>query len=116
MFHCSIVGRFCETPASDTDALQLLRNLLELVTLDDVAHLIFAEVAELDAAFQTGAHFFHVILETTQCREAAVVNWLTFSQNARAGGASNPSIGDQTSGHDPFAQLENLFHFCVADD
>src|SRR6266446_3494275 len=48
-------------------ASQFLCDLLELIALDDIAHLIFVEVAEFDAAFKTRAHFFHVVLETAQC-------------------------------------------------
>ena len=33
--------------------LELLSDLLELVTLDDIAYLIFGEIAELYAAFET---------------------------------------------------------------
>ena len=53
MFHWSVVGRFCETHAPDTDALQFLRDRFKLIALDDIADLIFAEVAELNPAFQT---------------------------------------------------------------
>src|SRR5437016_5906719 len=43
---------------------QFLCDLFELITLDGVANLIFTEITELDAAFQTGAYFLHVILES----------------------------------------------------
>ena len=46
--------------------LEFLGHSLELIAFDDIAHLIFAEIAELDAAFQTGANFFHVVLETAE--------------------------------------------------
>ena len=75
-----VIGRFCETPASAAaDALQFLRNLLELVTLDYIAHLVLAEIAQLDSAFQTGTHFFDVILEAPQRGNAAVINRLALS-------------------------------------
>ena len=80
--------------------LQLLRDRLELIALDDVAHLIFVEVAELDAALETDAHFFHVVLETAQRREAAIVNRLAPPQHPRARGARDPAIGDETAGDD----------------
>src|SRR5207247_11141450 len=90
-----VIGRFCETPASAAaDALQFLRNLLELVTLDYIAHLIFAEIAQLDSAFQTGAHFFYVVLEATQRGNAAIVNRLPLSYDASARGAGNAAICD----------------------
>src|ERR1043166_1194439 len=40
--------------------LKFLRNRFELVTFDNVADLIFAEVAQLDAAFQPGPHFLQI--------------------------------------------------------
>ena len=58
------------------DDLQFLRDLLEHVALDDVAHLIFAKVSQLNSAFEPGAHFFHVVLEPAQSREPAIVNRL----------------------------------------
>jgi len=57
-----------------------------LVTLDYVAHLVFAEIAQLDAAFQTRADFFDVILETSQRRKAAIVNRLALRRSDCAGG------------------------------
>ena len=95
---------------------QFLRDLLELIALDDVAYLIFAEVAELDAAFQTGTHLFHVVLESAQRRNSAVVNRLAFPQYASAGDAGDATIGYETTGDNASAQLENLFHFGVTDD
>src|ERR1700681_3911985 len=80
--------------------LEFLRDLLELIALDDVTYLIFAEVAELDAAFQTGTHFFHVVLESAQRRNPAVVNRLAFPQHASAGDAGHATIGNQTTGDD----------------
>jgi len=82
---------------------QSLRNLFELVALDHVAHLIFAEVAKLDAAFQAGAHFLYVVLETAQRRNPAIVNRLALSQEAGARSASDAAIGDQTTSDDAFA-------------
>ena len=48
------------------NGLQFLGDLLELVALDYVAYLIFAEVTQPDSAFQTGTNFFDVILETAE--------------------------------------------------
>src|SRR5215831_18019185 len=95
---------------------QFLGDLLELIALDHVAYLIFAEVAQLDSTFQTGADFLHVVLKTAQRRNPAVVNRLSLSQNASACRASNPAIGDEATSDDPSAQLENLFHFRVSND
>src|SRR6266513_1387372 len=89
--------------------------LLELITLDHVAHLIFAEVAQLDSTFQTRTDFFHVVLETAQRRNPAVVNWLALSQNASAPGARDPAIGHEATSDDASAQLENLFDLRVTD-
>src|SRR5262249_31503016 len=112
MFH----GRFYETPApAVADALQFLGNLFELVTFDDVAHLVFAEVAQLDSAFQTRAHFFHVVFETPQRRNAAIVNRLALSQDTSARSARDAAISDKTTSNCALAQLENLFYFGVSD-
>ena len=43
--------------------LESLRDRFKLIALDDVAYLIFAEVAELNSTFQARAHFLHVILK-----------------------------------------------------
>src|SRR6058998_3531636 len=103
MFH----SRFYETPASDTDALQFLGYLFELITLD--------EVAQLDSAFQTRAYFFHVVLETPQRRNAAIIDRLALSQDASARSAGDAAIGDKTTSNYAFGQLENLFHLGMAD-
>ena len=66
-------------------ALQFLRDLLELIALDDVADLIFVEVAQLDAALEADAHFLHVVLETAQGRESAIVNRLAPAQRRAPG-------------------------------
>src|SRR5713226_6121089 len=95
-------------------ALQFLRDGLELIALDDVAYLIFVEVAQLDAALEADANFFHVVLETAQSREPAIVNRLALSQDSRPRRPRDPAIGDEASGHDSFAQFENLFHLGVA--
>src|ERR1041384_491726 len=81
--------------------LKFLRNRFELVTFYNVADLIFAEVAQLDAAFQPGPHFLHVILEAAQCRDAAIVNRLAFAHDPGARRAGDSPVGNQTTGHDP---------------
>src|SRR5438093_13276193 len=93
MFH----SRFYETPASDTDALQFLGYLFELITLDDVAYLVFAEVAQLDSAFQTRPHFFHVVLETPQRRNAAIIHRLSLSQDTSDRRTVDAAFGDNTT-------------------
>ena len=40
-----------------------MRVFLEFVALDDVAFLVFVELAEADAAFEVGADFLHLVLE-----------------------------------------------------
>src|SRR5258708_16223673 len=97
-------------------ASQLLRDRFKLVALNDVAHLVFAEVAELNAAFKTGTHFFHVILEAAQRRNPAVVHWLLFPEHARARGASYATIGHETAGDDASAQFTDLFHLGMSYD
>src|SRR5262245_61829261 len=95
---------------------QFLGDLLELIALDHVAYLIFAEVAQLDTAFQTGSDFFDVVLKTAKRRNPAIVNRLSSSQNASAPDARNPAVGHETTSDDASAQLENLFHLSVSDD
>src|SRR5436190_12518836 len=81
-FICSrpaLSGRiFCspQRPGTMARLLQFLRELFEHVALDDVTHLIFAKISQLNSAFEPGAHFFHVVLEPAQSREPAIVNWL----------------------------------------
>src|SRR6266581_35379 len=82
---------------------QFLRNLFELIALDHVGHLILAEVAKPDPAFQAGAHFLYVVLETAQRRNPAVVNRLALSHEAGARSASDAAIGNQTTSDDAFA-------------
>src|SRR5215217_4184385 len=116
MFHmCEGVSR--ETPGSGAaDGLQFLGDLFELVALNHVAHLVFVKIPQLDSAFQTGTDFFHVVLETAQRRNPAVVNRLASSQNASAARACNPAISHKTTSDDAPAQLENLFNLRVSDD
>src|SRR5215467_12304362 len=95
---------------------QFLGNLLELIALDHVAYLIFAEVTQFDSAFQTGTNFFHVVLKTAQRRNPSIVNRLTFSQDASACHTSNPAIGHEAASDDTSAQLENLLHLRVPND
>src|SRR2546421_4135326 len=97
-------------------ASELLRDRFKLVALNDVAHLVFAEVAELNAAFKTRTHFFHVILEAAQRRNPPVVHWLPFPEHARARGASYATIGHETAGDDASAQFKDLFHLGVSNN
>ena len=96
--------------------LEFLRNLFELITLDDVADLIFAKVAKFDSAFQAGAYFLYVILESPQGGESAIINRLTFPQDASASGAGDTPVCHETAGNDSLAQLEHLLHFGVTND
>src|SRR5205085_1764088 len=95
---------------------KFLGDRFELVALDDVANVILTEIAELDAALQAGADFFHVVLKTAERRKSAVVNGLALSNYACAPGARDSTVGDQATGDDSFAQLEDLFHFGVTKD
>src|SRR5438874_6744572 len=45
---------------------EFLGHRLELIALDDIAHLVFTEIAKLNTAFQSGAALFHVVLETAE--------------------------------------------------
>ena len=82
------------------DAYNFCATCFELVALDDVADLIFVEVAELDAALEADADFLHIVLETAQRGEAAIVNRLAPAQDPRPRGAADPAIGDQAAGDD----------------
>src|SRR5260370_41907087 len=89
---------------------ELRRDRFTLVALNDDASLVCAGVADLNAAFKPGTHFFHVILEAAQRRNPAVVHWLLFPEHARARGASYATIGHETAGDDASAQFKDLFH------
>src|ERR1043166_1052740 len=120
MFHfvaaplCRGEGRARRQSAAAT-ASEFLRDGLELIALDDVAHLIFAKVAQLDAALEADANFFHVVLESAKSGKPAVVNRLTFPQHARPRRAGNTAVGDEATRHDSPAQLEDLLHFGMTD-
>ena len=64
--------------------LESLGDFFELVTLDDVALLVFVEVAETDTALQSLAHFRNVLLEAFERYDGSVVNWLFAADDARA--------------------------------
>src|SRR2546421_12551668 len=123
MFHvvaaslCRGICRATAIPQSGTaaPALKFLRDGFEQVALDDVAHLIFAEIPQLDAALEADPDFFHVVLETAQGRQSTVVNRLAFAENPRPRRPRDSAIGDETARDDALAQLENPFHFGVAD-
>src|SRR5262249_27798385 len=107
MFHIC-TGVSGETPASAAaDGLQFLRDLLELIALDHVAHLIFVEISQLDSAFEAGTDFFHVILETPQRRNPAIVNRLASPKNASPPCTRNPTIGHEAASDNASAQLED---------
>src|SRR5207253_9364070 len=93
--------------------LQFLRDLLVRITLDDVAHLVFAKISQLNSAFESRAHLFYVVLEPAQGGKPAIIDRLTTSQDPCSRRSRDATVGDKTSGHDPFAQLEYLFHLGV---
>ena len=45
---------------------ELLRELFEGVTLDNVAWLVVVEVAQFNAAFESRADFFDIVLESSE--------------------------------------------------
>src|SRR5438552_527676 len=110
LFHYSI------TPLLHCSSSQFLRDLFELITLDNIADLVFAKIAQLDSALQTGAHFLHVVLKAPQRGESAVIYRLAPPQNTCSRRTRNPAIRDQAAGHDPLAQLEHLFDLGVTDN
>src|SRR3954468_14302095 len=104
MFHdCSrpaVSGRCrARRHSAAATALKFLRDGFEQVALDNVGHLIFAEISQLDAALETDPDFFHVVLETAQGGQPAVVNWLATTQDAGSRGASDSAISHQAPGH-----------------
>ena len=115
---CGGVGRRWRTsrPSEIADRLQLLGNLFEVIALDDVAGLVFVEIAELDAALEAVADFLHVVLETAQRGEAAIVNGLAAAQHAGAGGAGDAAIGDEAAGDLALGEIEHLLDLGMADD
>src|SRR3954447_406670 len=108
MFHdCSrpaLSGRCrARRQSAAATALKFLRDGFEQVALDDVAHLVFAEISQLDAALEADAHFFHVVLETAERREAAVVNGLALPHNPRARRPRDAAVRDEAAGYDALA-------------
>src|SRR5262249_5630757 len=95
---------------------QFLGDLLQLIALNHIAYLIFAEVTQPNSAFQTRPDFFHVILETSQRLNAASVTRLEPAKNESSPGASEPAIGHEATSYDASAQLEDLFHLSVSND
>lgn len=69
-------GQEWRTPRCPVRLLELLGNLFQDVTLDDVALFVLVEGAELDAAFHSVADLFDVVLESPECGEPAVVDGL----------------------------------------
>src|SRR5271165_1481012 len=63
---------------------QLLRHLLEIVTLNNVADFVLGKIAELKTTFDAGAYLLNVILKSSERRDASVENRLAAPQNARA--------------------------------
>src|SRR5438034_1029045 len=95
---------------------QFLRESFKLIALDHVAYLIFAEIAELDSAFQSGTHFLYIVLETAQRRKPAVINRLPFTEHAGPSHASYATVSHEAAGNDALAKVEHLLHFGVSDD
>ena len=78
--------------------------------------MIFAEIAELDSAFQSGTHFLYIVLETAQRRKPAVINRLPFTEHAGPSHASYATVSHEAAGNDALAKVEHLLHFGVSDD
>jgi hypothetical protein len=113
---CRGVSQAAATERRSYSDSQFLRDGLEQVALDDVAHLIFAEIPQLYPAFEADPDFLHVVLETAQGGQSAVVNWLASPQNTGSRGACYPPVGDEAARDQALAQFENLLHLGVADD
>jgi len=77
--------------------LQLLGDLFQSVTLDDIANLVFIEISELAAALDPGSDLFYIVLESAQGRQSAVINRLPLAQNPRSAGADDSAIGHITT-------------------
>src|SRR3984893_4291822 len=58
-------GRPCgSNPRAIEQNLQLLSDLLQVVTLDDVADLVLSIIPEFNTALDACAHFFYVVLKS----------------------------------------------------
>src|SRR5262249_41459549 len=88
----------------------------ELIALDDVAYLVFAEVAQLDSALQSRTHLLNVVMETPQSGNPTVINRLSPPDNASPRHARDAAVSDKASRDDSSAKLKDLLHFSVSND
>ena len=72
-----------------------LRNLIELVALDDIAFLVFVEFAEADAALEGGADFFDFFLEPAEGGHPAIEDRDAAADDAGVGLAVDAAVGDE---------------------
>src|SRR5207245_1020750 len=96
--------------------LKLLGHFLEVIALNDVANFVFSKISKLDPALDPGSHFFYVILETAQCSDTPVIDWLTPARNTGSTGSHNSPVQYETSRNDSLGKCENLSHLRVPDD
>src|SRR6516165_9234578 len=94
---------------------QLLRNLFEVVTLNDIADLVLREIAELDSAFDTGTNLFDVVLKSPQRGDAAIVNGLPFSEHAGARSPGDSAVRHIASRNGASRKLEDLLDLGMPD-
>jgi len=104
--HCSLITRHS----------QGLRDLLERVALDDVAFLIFVELAEADAALVAVPDFLDLVLEAAQGRHLAVEHRHAAADDAGVGLAVDLAVGDVGTAGLAAGKLEHLADLGVADD
>src|ERR1700722_3539773 len=102
--------------AAFTCKSQLLSDFLEIITFNDVAHLVFGKVAEFKPTFDTGSHLFNIVLEAAQSRETSIINSLPATQDSGSSGADNSSVRNKTPGYGPLGKFENLPDFGMAHD
>src|SRR3984957_8642241 len=100
----------------DSIRSQLLSHFLEIVTLNDVTNFVFGKVAEFDPTLDTSSHLFHVVLESAQCRDTAIINRLPATQNSGSPCAGNSAVCDEAAGDSSLCKLENLPDLCMADN
>src|SRR5262245_8908361 len=82
-------ARARERPRPRRLRLKRAGELLDLVGLDDVAHLDVVHAVERHAAFEALLHLAHVVLEALERAQAALPDRHAFAQQADLRGARN---------------------------
>src|SRR4029077_6796288 len=92
-------------------------HFLHLERLDHITGFDVVEILEPDAAFETGSHLAHVLLEAAQTRDLAFEDRYAVSDQSHARGAGDLAFRDLGSGDGPHAgNREGAPHLGTADD